>query len=220
VGSRVRNPLEPFASVVRLIAAYLMASLIVYGIASLISDRRDMFGAGDVICAEQANVGGSEWNGAKRFFADEVTAGVEPIDDAVLFCRTHPANGQTALQVLTELPHALLALTAFLLLWQLVGKARRHGPFSPMVAVRVRMLGWLLLAGGYVAEAVQEIADLALLKTMLRQGAWNQPHLTDFVFAGILSVSPGVLVTGLGLLTVSRVLDMGVQMREDLAAKA
>jgi hypothetical protein len=216
VSVRSRDPLEPFATVVRSVTRLLGVFLVVGAISAVTSDDAGYFGVGNDICVDT----GISESLEKPSFADELTAGVQSVSQGIGFCRTDPTVGQAVLQVLTELPNLLLVLSVLVLLWRTVGNARRQGPFSVATAAGVRATAWLLLLGGVVAGAVQEVAKVALIGTMAKDGSTLAPEPSEFVFAALSGVSPLLLFAGLGVLTVARILRTGVQTDADPVATA
>ena len=216
MSARARDPLEPFATVVRSAIGLLVAYLAGSAITAVASGHPRFFGVGDDICVDTRISESIE----HPPFADELTGGVSSVSQGILFCRTAPTVGQAVLQVLTELPSLLLVMSVLVLLWRAIGNARRQGSFSVAAAARVRATGWLLLLGWVIAGAVQEVAKLALLDTMITDGSTRAPDPSEFVFAVLSGVSPFLLFAGLGVLTVARILRTGVQEHADPVAAA
>ena len=69
----------------------------------------------------------------------------------------HPTGTQLALAVLATLPTFALTTAMLVMLWRLVGAARRTDPFTFSTVRRLRALGWLLLLGGPAAWAVEVV---------------------------------------------------------------
>ncbi len=118
---------------------------------------------------------------------------------------------QRVLDILGELPWVLLLIGGLVLLNQLLKSAGRDGVYTLQTATRVSRLGWLLLAGSIIAEVVQANAKAALLGTLSTEAPytvatwlniWTPPYLA--------------ILTGLGLLTFSRIIRAGADMRDDL----
>lgn len=90
-------------------------------------------------------------------------------------CAFHPGISERILYTLTSLPGALVWGSVLFLLWLVIGEARRTGPFTAQVAVAMRRLGWLIIAGSAAAAAVQGFAQDQLLNTMLVAPAHGRP---------------------------------------------
>lgn len=129
----------------------------------------------------------------------------------VTVCAQHPSAGQHALAFLTEAPNELLFIAILVLVLRLLVIVRREGPFVPRVAIRLRFLGWFILAGGLAASAVQSAATSYLLQTTLTDPV---PVLINT----INGTNPWVpLLAGCALLTLARIMRAGARMQDDLA---
>jgi hypothetical protein len=96
-------------------------------------------------------------------------------------------------------------------MWLVLRTARRHGVFSPQVALGVGRLGIYVLVGSLVAAAVQAKASVLLLDTLATQtNGW--PFLSFF------HLSWAGLIAGFGLLTVGRTLGHAVRMQREIDA--
>jgi DNA-binding Xre family transcriptional regulator len=82
-------------------------------------------------------------------------------------CALHPGIGQRVLYTLMSLPSSLVWVAVLLLRWRVIRAARQTGPFTVQVAVAMRRLGWLIIAGTAAATVVQGFALDQLLNTML-----------------------------------------------------
>ncbi|NUR83660.1 MAG: DUF2975 domain-containing protein [Nonomuraea sp.] len=131
--------------------------------------------------------------------------GVTASYDHVRWCDAQPVLSHMIWDAVANLVPWLVAVVSFVLLWRLVGAATRQGPFSRVVPGRVDALGaWLLFCG---------------LVAPLAEGAARQTLLAEMVEGVPMSEtpwSPTILITGVGLLTLGRIMRMGTTMREDL----
>jgi len=131
-------------------------------------------------------------------------AAVDP-DGSVDIRVTDPSTRQRVLNVLTGLPSYALGLTMLVLLWSTVRMARRVDPFSPAVARRLTVLGFVVIGGGPLADVIQ------LAATFLG---------SETVFDGILSASYVAswwwILTGFGFLAMAEIVKRGAAMRAEL----
>jgi hypothetical protein len=110
-----------------------------------------------------------------------------------------------------SVPSALVWAAVLVLLWLLVRTARRSGPFTQLVATRMRWLGWVVLLGALAAAAAQGAATDALLNTMLRaRTEWG-----DALF-DVPQVLPVPVLVWAALLTFARIIRLGTAMDEDI----
>jgi hypothetical protein len=218
MGTTDRNPLEPFATTIRVVVA-LLVLLIVTSIGATIFGSGSFLGIGDNTTACAVAVPSSyssEDDAGLARLKKMVPPGVGMNVHSLNICDYHPNAGQRAAIVLTQAPSALLYLAVFVLFLRLIRKAGREGPFTPGIITQFHVLGWTLLAGGYLANALQDGAQSTLLATVTTPGTELHPNLTEIIFQGIFTLSWSTLLTGLGLLTLARILHIGVHMREDL----
>jgi hypothetical protein len=119
----------------------------------------------------------------------------------------YPSAAQLAWAILAELPRHLLILTALVLLWRLVGRARRADPFRSGLAVRFRGLGLLLAVGGPVVWALECVARFALSDTVGVGGAY-----LDLDFSAPVTW----LLCGVGAFATGEIVRRGQAMRTEL----
>ena len=99
-------------------------------------------------------------------------------------------------------------------LWRLHGllkaAALPGGLYSPATASRLRMLGWLLTLAGLAASIIESAAKIMIFIRLVDYPGlgWFEPAQINFSFT--------TLITGLTLITVARVMILGVKMREEL----
>ena len=142
--------------------------------------------------------------------AHRTEPGVRRTADAVRLCATAPSVAQRAFGSLTEAPTAVIYLSALVLLYRLARTGERCGPFSSEVTRGARRLGYFLILGGAAAAVAEAMAHSALYATMVTYP--TRP--TDWINGTHLPV--GIVITGIGLLTVARLLRIGVTMREEI----
>ncbi|MFF3993590.1 hypothetical protein ACFYX8_09795 [Streptomyces cyaneofuscatus] len=173
---------------------------------SLFTDVRMGWG-GSTGCVRATWLNGSSAD-TRALFPSRADAQVRAVPE---YCATDMDGYQRVLDILGELPWVLLLIGGLVLLNQLLKSAGRDGVYTLQTATRVSRLGWLLLAGSIIAEVVQANAKAALLGTLSTEAPytvatwlniWTPPYLA--------------ILTGLGLLTFSRIIRAGADMRDDL----
>jgi hypothetical protein len=126
------------------------------------------------------------------------------------YCDGSPSGGARLLSTFSELPSSAFYVGALFLLYWTVRAARQDGPYSLRTSGRLRLLGWYLAAGSIVCHVTESVAGAALLNSL--RSADHRPLLYD--------VTQGVpyfaLLTGVGLLSLARIMRVGTAMREDL----
>ncbi|MDX6743999.1 DUF2975 domain-containing protein [Actinocorallia sp. A-T 12471] len=221
--SQSRDPLQPFSLVIRLIFGGLVAVWLVGLVAAVFSENFS-FGGVDkaVLCVEpEVRVAGGEYEEALASYwatLREMTVkpGSELLVTGLRMCDFTPSVEQRALSGLASLPSALVYLVIFFLFYRLVRAAATRGPFAPDVAARLRTIGWTLIVGGYLGSAVGDAATLALQNTFTMPGTDFHHGPVFILLGGVLSFSPTEALTGLGLLTIARLMRVGARMHEDL----
>ena len=83
-------------------------------------------------------------------------------------------------------------------------------PPSLATASRLRRLGWLLTLGGLAVSIIQSSARIVIFTRLVRSPGlgWFEPGQISFSFT--------TFMIGLTLITVARVMSLGVKMREEL----
>jgi hypothetical protein len=198
-----RNPLEPISTAVgcttRLLVAALVLGLFIHQAA---------WGNGPVCTTVSPN--------DASIFSEPISLpGVATAAHASLsgasICADHPTAVLRAAGLLMAWPYILLWLV---FLWRLRGllkaAAEPGGLYSPATASRLRMLGWLLTLGGVAASIIVSVARIVVFTRLVDYPGlgWFEPHQVSFSFTA--------LITGLTLITVARVMTLGVKMREEL----
>jgi Protein of unknown function (DUF2975) len=131
-------------------------------------------------------------------------------NSAVTVCADHPGGALRVAGMLMSLPTLVLFLGFLVLIRRLLTAASRPGAlYSLDTARRLRFLGWYLTAGAAAAGIIETIAKYVAIADQ------TSLYITDLIPSGFhLSVS--TLLVGLGLISVARVMRIGVTMREDL----
>lgn len=190
--------------------AILMA-LFLTGVAlGLIGDNSALFGIGErVICLHNPNITIGTNEGDARTLAMIVKPGVRAGTDGIMACADHPTSQQQVLYAGTQMPSTIFGFVTIFLLWWLVRGARREGPFAAGNPRRVRAVGWWLIIGGMGSAAIDAAAEVALKGTLFRDSgsSWEADLLPW-----------PLLLSGLGMLTVARILAAAAVMREEIEA--
>ncbi|SER99571.1 Protein of unknown function [Streptomyces sp. yr375] len=125
-------------------------------------------------------------------------------------CDGSPSGGARLLSTLTELPSSALYIGALFLLSWLIRAARQNGPYTFRTAGRLRILGWYLAVGSVVCHVAESVAGAALLNSL--RAAGHRPLLYDVTHG----MPYFVILTGVGLLSLARIMRVGTEMREVL----
>ncbi|MCW2940751.1 MAG: hypothetical protein JWN00_3736 [Actinomycetia bacterium] len=205
--AKSRSPFEPFATVVAICAGLYVAGL-AFSLVSAVLGRGHLYGLGEqTICVRDDGYSFGVSGGLPPSFKPGVA--VFPV--AISLCTNHVTLGQQVLDTLTHVPTFLLYGGALLLLWWLLNGAKHNGPFNAANGTRVRLTGWWLVLGGIVATSVETLAHNLLIGTMMASpeapSRWNQ----------LPGIPASTVLTGLGLIVVARILQVGAQMQDDLA---
>lgn len=201
-----RNPLEPMATVVRVLLG-LTGFVILASAVSTVVGTGSMMGLGrsSVYVDVPFIVGSSDlplgpWNPHNA--ASVNTTGYR-------FFAADPDVEQRVWYTLTLLPGSVLFIGALLLVYRLVRGAERDGVYTAATARRLRTLGWFLLVGALVKMAVETAAANRLLATMVtNQVGWITPIFWQIPWT--------VLLTAAGLLSFARIMRIGAEMRDEL----
>lgn len=203
------NPLQPITGTVGCAAPLILVLLAL----SLLVPQAT-WGNGPV-CATVAPADMSVWPGGTVSMA---LYNVAPTAHAAVasasICADHPTATLRAAGLLATWPYLILWLV---FLWRLrallKSAARPGGLYSPATASRLRSLGWLLASGGLAASIIESAANILIFTRVTHfpgagAWAWWQPAQINFSFT--------TLIAGLTLITVARVMVLGVKMREEL----
>ncbi|GAA2624048.1 DUF2975 domain-containing protein [Actinomadura fulvescens] len=203
---RYANLFEPFATIISFMLALVAGIVVVFGLTTAFGSG-SLLGLGDSSVCVTGRPGAyiPDQESLPPFLKPGVRLSMTELD----VCQDDAGPGLQALHVATRLPSFLVYTGALVLLWRLVRAAMRFGPFSRVNARRLRFIGWWVGGGGAVAVICERTAHWALAQRMFKDG----PELVATVTAAIPWT---LIVTGVGLLTVARILEVGVRMHEDL----
>jgi len=169
------------------------------------------FGRHAVVCATQPHMsyGGQDWT-AHLGVAPQPGTTIS-INGTLQACAPNPSVYQRLMYTFMSAPSALVWAAVLFLLWRLVRTARLIGPFTLLVAARMRWLGWVVLLGAVAAASAQGAATDALLNTLLRaQNAFGDALPTP------TQILPVPLLAWAALLTLARIIRLGAAIDEDL----
>lgn len=105
----------------------------------------------------------------------------------------------------------LVLLFGFLVLSRRLIRHARDGMFTTAVAARTRALGWYLLVGCLLAEAIRALADGVVLHGAVRGVGWD-------VGLRRFDLPLTLIVVAAGIITVGRVLGQAVVLQADVDA--
>jgi hypothetical protein len=203
---KTRDPLEPLTTTVALTAA-LSALLIGAGVLAAVLGTGSAFGWGSAsVCVDAPR-------GVLRVTGEISGLGLAPdssvFPGALSLCTERPGLGQRVGVTLTSLPEQVLFLGFLLLVHRILRVARARGLYTGDVVRQLRFLGWYLVVGALTASLVETLAIGGVLASQTSYLDWlagaNQWH-----------PSLATIISGLALVSVSRVMRIGVVMRHDL----
>jgi hypothetical protein len=209
-----KNALAPLEFILS-VAGALMAAILLIGLPFVVFGSGSMFGIGDpTVCvdAPQGALGGIRGgSGINEAHVMGTKQGVSTVPSRINVCDSTPSSSQHAWSALATAPTFFYALGFLVLAWRLVRKARRHGLFSPDVALGVGRLGLYVLLGALAVATLETWGSYRALSTLIvglgPNDAWAFFHL-----------SWAILFAGFGLLTIGRVMAQTVPMRAELDA--
>ncbi len=206
-----KDPLSPLSGWIHLLLGAVILSVIC-GVYGAITGTGGIMGFGSVsnLCVEEPT--GGAVDPAEPSLPHDVRAGIDVYKIGYSYCVHAPDRAQRFWYTLTTLPTAVLFSTVLLLLFRLIRGAARDGIHTPGTARRLRVLGWVLIGGSVLVPIAEDAASVRLLATMVHDtlGGYFMPNGGNWP-----SLVPLVLV-GVGLLTFSRFVSVGVEMRVDL----
>lgn len=197
-----RNPLEPIASTI----GYLTALTVTVLLLSLLVHQA-AWGNGPVCTSATAD--GIPLR-IYRVAVEGQVRGSQATIGTVNLCVNHPGTWLRVSGLLATWPPGILWLGFLLQASGLLRIAARPGGlYSLATAARVRRLGWFLTAGALAAGVIQTVANMTIFLSQIHYPGLNWEP-------GKLHLSVATLLAGLALITVARVMRIGVTMREEL----
>jgi hypothetical protein len=206
---KVRNPIEPVATMVHLLVAFV-AVLIGLGVVATIFGSGSMFGIGSPeVCVEARNgIVPVPQSGADVVLGanDDIRSSVR----VVILCAEAPTIGQRILGILGQLPTFLVFVGALAFAVRLFRVIRRHGIFTTNAADGLRMTGWFVLVGHLVGTLIESVARFWLTGSMIDEPVPGLAWLGDW------DVSLLALFLGVVLISFARIMRVSTAMREEL----
>src|SRR5580698_8431956 len=139
-GTKARNPLEPLTTVTAVLLGLAGVGLLavipatIFGSGSILG-----FGHAANVCADTGEVvSGSAVQGLSQ----QTQPGVSLMSTGYQLCAAHPTGEQRLWYLVQHLPATALFLGALLLAFLFVRGAARDGIYTPVIATRLRVLGW------------------------------------------------------------------------------
>ena len=208
---KLTEPLETTTAVFGLLSA---AFLILAAVATLVGTG-SLGGVGHVqVCATDPNIsGGSGANPFTGVYAAKPGAQLQLPGLPLAACALHPGFGQHLPYSLTAMPQALLWGGILFLLWRLLVAARRGGPFTARVAGAMRVLGWYIIAGSVIAAAIEQLAMVLLLGSLV---APRPEGIGLVAVAALRALVPVPALAGAALLTFARIVRLGAAMDDEI----
>lgn len=192
------NPLEPVTGVA---SAVLTAGVFLFGAATAL---RLTIGLFDPVCFTA-----KYWPHSAE--GRDLVAGVRLDDvDRVTLCVDDPQPWHHLLSFLSAGPVPLGQIAALLLLTLLLRDAARHGIYTAETAAGVRRLGHYLLWVLPTAAMVESIARTSLVHASV---TFDAGFLSFF---GEWEAPWWAVITGIALLSLTKILRTGAEMRADL----
>ncbi|MBS2532240.1 hypothetical protein KGQ20_05595 [Catenulispora sp. NF23] len=200
--TKVRNPLEPLATINGMVLSLLVLGFAAAAIGALFGKATFLgWGQSGDICTTSKDVGTqiqpSPWM--------PLRTGVTVSPDTIQLCAHNATTVQRWWYSLSQLPGAVTLLTLVLLTYLVLRQAERFGLYSPGIGTRMRVLGWFLSVESILGPTITVYANRKLWATMT-----DGPSEIQWV--------PGwvALFAGLALLSLARIMRVGSAMREDL----
>jgi len=91
--------------------------------------------------------------------------------------------------------------------------ARRGGPFTVRVAAAMRVLGWYIIAGAALAAAIQQLATVLLLRSLV---APPPEEVGSVALVALRALVPVPALAGAALLTFARIVRLGAAMDDEI----
>jgi Protein of unknown function (DUF2975) len=213
--SRNRKLTEPLETTAAVFGSLFAAVLILAGVATLVGTG-SLGGLGHTqVCVTDPNItgGNSETSPFTHVYAAKHGAQLQPPNTPLSVCATHPGLGLHVLNSLTVIPQTLLWGGILLLLWRLLVIARRSGPFTARVAAAMQVLGWYIIAGAFLAAAIEHLATVLLLDALVAPAPQG---IGAVAVAALEALVPVPALAGAALLTFARIVRLGAAMEDEI----
>lgn len=210
----IDNALAPLEFILRVAGGLLLLVLLGTGAAALFGPS--MTGGGDGVCVHapvraMTATTGERLHRVHSGGSNVLKPAVEATATTVELCDTSPSRTQHAWSALARFAPLGYAGGFIVCAWLVARSARRHGLFSPHVALGTGRLGLYVLLGAATVSLLRMWADNQLMLSMATTNT-SQSWLFFFHY------SWGILFAGFGLLTVGRVMARAVRMQREIDA--
>jgi hypothetical protein len=143
-------------------------------------------------------------------YAGPLKAGAYATASGTSVCVDNPTATQRIADIGDQVPQALFALAALLLLLRFLRTASQEGPYAATVPGRLAAAGWFVLVGGPVSELLFTLSQ-HVLRTSLITGVPSSEWLTQW-----RATFPWwSVVTGVGALVFAYILRTGARAQEE-----
>lgn len=194
-----RNPLPLLAGVTRLVTWAIGISCLLVVVANVAAIGWLPGTSATPACADLSQRAGSLKDGA---YATVDGTGV---------CTDDPTAGERLADVGDQVPQALFALGALVLLLRFLRTAAQEGPYAATVPRKLSALGWFVLAGAPLSTLL-----FAVSRDHLRASLTMNSDTSGWFDDWWASFPWWSTAAGLTALTFAYILRVGVRMREDV----
>ncbi|MCP3800146.1 DUF2975 domain-containing protein [Allokutzneria sp. A3M-2-11 16] len=197
----LKNPAEPATSIIQLLLVFWGIGGVVGVILVLTGSGSFLFFGADHLCVETGGVTS----------VDVPVTGLRPeasaVSNEIRFCVSPGTGEQHFLWGLANVPSLLMQLVVLLLGLRVVNAIRDGGLHTSLTVRRLRVLGWLLLAGCVVVSLAEAFARSGFLATLFPSGSpwFEQWHFPLWA-----------VVLGCVLLSLARIIRIGSELEKDL----
>ncbi|MER5268963.1 DUF2975 domain-containing protein [Actinosynnema sp. NPDC002837] len=196
-----QDVLRPFTKVVRLMWSVAAVGFLLGVTTEVGNTVRDL-------CFSSAAIAGGF--GARYLGKGALREGVANYPSELRYCLHDPGLPERVLGVLDGALTWFAYAVLFFLLMRLLERAASEGVHTAATADRLRRLGWFTLVAMPVVTSAEAVVRLLLL----RQAVTFDVPLVEFLFDW--SVPWWAVVTGVGLLTLGKIMRTSAEMRADL----
>jgi hypothetical protein len=135
-------------------------------------------------------------------------------------CALHPSVAQWVLFLLTKLPDIVLWGCLLLLVWRLLRRASRSGPFTAHASVTMRQLGWVVIGGSMIAGSLGALGADLLTPMLMTPATYSGGGIVvDILIAAPLkALLPVPAIAGATLLSFARITWAGAVLDEEIKA--
>lgn len=197
-----RSPLEPIATAVRWAFGLFIVGILVSALR-----HQALWGSGPV-CTYLSPHDGPLVGG--RVSVLGLAAGSKATLASAQVCSSNPTSALRLAGLAAAWPYLVLWVIFLFRLGGLLQSASQPGElYSAATAARLRRLGWLMTGGGIAASVIASTAKIFIFTRLVHYpGLMFEPFEVNFSF--------WALIVGLTLISVARVMRLGVTMREEL----